>query len=55
VKNIAKVAEDKSPLPEGPYFLVGDSIHQAWKLYADELDSFSVAVIPQYTDTAQTK
>jgi hypothetical protein len=55
VKNIASIAEDRPTLPEGPYFLVGDSIHQAWKMYADELDSFSVAVVPQHTDTAETK
>lgn len=54
VKNIETVAEGKTSLPEGPYFLVGNSIHQAWKLYADDLDSFSVTVVPEHTDTSLT-
>jgi hypothetical protein len=35
-----------SVLPPGPYFLQGQSIHQAWRLYPDELD-FSFSVIPE--------
>jgi hypothetical protein len=34
------------PLPSGPYFLHGNNIHQAWRLYADELDAFVFSVIP---------
>jgi hypothetical protein len=33
-------------LPSGPYFLCSDSIHQAWRLYEDYLDSFIFSVIP---------
>ena len=35
-----------SVLPSGPYFLRGQAIHQAWRLYPDELDSFIFSVIP---------
>ena len=34
-------------LPPGPYFIHGKSIHQAWKLYEDDLDAF---VVPTITD-----
>lgn len=34
-------------LPPGPYFIRGNSIHQAWKLYEDHLDAF---VIPTIAD-----
>lgn len=34
-------------LPPGPYFLSQDSIHQAYRLYEDELDSFIFGVIPE--------
>ncbi|KAI0856904.1 putative amidase [Xylaria cubensis] len=34
-------------LPSGPYFIRGKSIHQAWKLYEDDLDAF---VIPTIVD-----
>lgn len=33
----------KASIPPGPYFLRGNVIHQAWKLYPDTLDAFSVA------------
>jgi hypothetical protein len=36
-----------SALPPGPYFLVHGSIHQAYRLYEDELDSFIFGVIPE--------
>ncbi|KAF2240819.1 putative amidase [Trematosphaeria pertusa] len=36
-----------NPLPSGPYFLHGSNIHQAWRLYDDELDAFVFAVIPE--------
>lgn len=34
-------------LPSGPYFLHGSDIHQAWRLYPDELDAFIYGVIPR--------
>ncbi|KAL6897514.1 amidase signature enzyme [Trichoderma evansii] len=33
-------------LPSGPYFLHGPNLYQAWRLYDDVLDAFTVAVIP---------
>jgi hypothetical protein len=35
-----------SGLPEGPYFLSGSAVHQAWRLYADDLRAFVVATVP---------
>ncbi|KAK3395311.1 putative amidase [Podospora didyma] len=35
-----------SPLAQGPYFIRGKSIHQAWKLYDDHLDAFVILTIP---------
>lgn len=36
-------------LPQGPYFIHSPSIHQAWKLYEDDLDAF---VVPTIADDA---
>ena len=33
-------------LPPGPYFLQSQNIHQAWRLYPDELDAFVMSVVP---------
>lgn len=34
-------------LPDGPYFLRGRNLHQAWRLYPDELEAFSFGVVPE--------
>jgi hypothetical protein len=34
-------------LPAGPYFVHGNNIHQAWRLYPDVLDAFIYGVIPR--------
>jgi hypothetical protein len=34
-------------LASGPYFLSGPNLHQAWRLYPDELDAFTVGMIPE--------
>ncbi|KAK2603985.1 MutS protein msh4 [Conoideocrella luteorostrata] len=34
-------------LPSGPYFLFQGNIHQAYRLYEDDLDSFIFGVIPE--------
>ncbi|KAI1357319.1 putative amidase [Xylaria arbuscula] len=39
-------ASEEVHLPPGPYFLRGSNIHQAWRLYTDELDAFIFGVIP---------
>ena len=33
-------------IPEGPYFVLGQSLHQAWRLYLDSLSAFATAVLP---------
>ncbi|KAI0103174.1 amidase signature domain-containing protein [Nemania sp. FL0031] len=33
-------------IPEGPYFIKNQSIHQAWRLFPDRLAAFTAAVIP---------
>ena len=40
------ISNDGSLLPEGPYFLHGGNLHQAWRLYPDDLDCFMSTVIP---------
>jgi hypothetical protein len=34
-------------LPSGPYFLSGQNLHQAWRLFPDDLDAFTVGMIPE--------
>ncbi len=36
--------------PEGPYFLLGNQLHQAWRLYPDTLDSFVTTIISSQDD-----
>lgn len=36
-----------SNLPQGPYFLDGTSLHQAWRLYFDDLETFIIPAIPE--------
>jgi Asp-tRNA(Asn)/Glu-tRNA(Gln) amidotransferase A subunit family amidase len=33
-------------LPQGPYFALGGKLHQSWRLYPDDLEAFTTAVIP---------
>ena len=40
-------ASTHAPLPQGPYFIHGKSIHEAWKLNEDDLDAF---VVPTTVD-----
>jgi hypothetical protein len=39
-----------SELPSGPYFLRGPNLHQAWRLYPDELNAFTVGMVPEDLD-----
>ncbi|KAF1954360.1 amidase signature enzyme [Byssothecium circinans] len=34
-----------NPLPEGPYFTLGQHVHHAWRLYPDNLSAFSSTVM----------
>ena len=38
-------ASPHAHLPQGPYFIHGKAIRQAWKLYEDDLDAFVVPTI----------
>jgi hypothetical protein len=33
-------------LPPGPYFLINENLHQAWKCYDDSVGAFTAAVVP---------
>lgn len=39
-------SQARSQLPSGPYFLSGQNLHQAWRLYPDELEAFTFGLIP---------
>lgn len=39
-------SEEKNLLPSGPYLLSGQNLHQAWRLYPDELDAFTFGLLP---------
>jgi hypothetical protein len=45
---------DFEQLPSGPYFLYGPNLYQAWRLYEDDLDSFTMGVIPEDIDSPDT-
>ncbi|KAL2275630.1 hypothetical protein FJTKL_01697 [Diaporthe vaccinii] len=39
-------SEERDLLPSGPYFLSGQNLHQAWRLYPDHLDAFTFGLLP---------
>lgn len=41
-----RMLEQKHELPSGPYFLSGPNLHQAWRLYPDNLDAFTFGLLP---------
>lgn len=41
-------------LPPGPYFVRDGLIHEAWRLYCDNLDVFEITVVP-HVDTDGAK
>ncbi|KAL8793565.1 MAG: hypothetical protein Q9195_003827 [Heterodermia aff. obscurata] len=43
---ISEVESEDHLLPSGPYFQQDGRIHQAWRLYADDLNAFVLIVIP---------
>ena len=51
--NIRSAFAVTGSIPPGPYFLHGNAIHQAWRLYPDTLEAFSVAAYPQNVKTAE--
>ncbi|KAI1120835.1 amidase signature domain-containing protein [Nemania abortiva] len=40
------VTKGSYTIPEGPYFIKGQGIHQAWRLFPDHLSAFTASVIP---------
>ncbi len=36
----------RATIPSGPYFLGGNAVFQAWKLYTDEFSCFQTTVLP---------
>ncbi|RCI11651.1 hypothetical protein L249_7778 [Ophiocordyceps polyrhachis-furcata BCC 54312] len=40
-------SQDLTGLPSGPYFLQGPNLHQAWRLYDDTADAFTLGVVPE--------
>ena len=45
-KSLVPVLLADLPVPEGPYFIVGRELHQAWRLYPDHLGAFATTVVP---------
>lgn len=43
------------PVAEGPYFVVGNEIHQAWRLFPDQLGAFATTVVPDDTTPVTEK
>lgn len=43
---VSWTASQTAAIPSGPYFLLGNGLHQAWRLYTDDLDAFIVSVVP---------
>lgn len=44
--NELDTSEERDLLPSGPYFLSGSNLHQAWRLYPDDLDAFNFGLVP---------
>lgn len=36
----------RKEIPEGPYFIQGEGIFEAWKVYSDDCDTFQTTVMP---------
>lgn len=41
-----ETSTERDLLPSGPYFLSGQNLHQAWRLYPDDLDAFTFGLLP---------
>lgn len=57
VKSLFTLPSDanRPKLPRGPYFLCGRNLHQAWKLYPDNLDCFATTVVRRDTQSAESR
>lgn len=47
LSDIVALGDDIAELPSGPYFLQGPNLHQAWRLYDDELGAFTFGAVPK--------
>lgn len=47
VEEVPVAENHRDKLPPGPYFLRGQNLHQAWRLYTDDLDAFLYGLIPE--------
>lgn len=45
-EHVSPQQEQQNQLPSGPYFLSGPNLHQAWRLYPDDLEAFTFGLIP---------
>lgn len=43
----------QNPPTEGPYFLLGRALYQAWRLYPDRADAFATTFVPTAADPYQ--
>lgn len=43
--NTIYLSDKNAKLPDGPYFLFGKDLHEAWRMYTDPLDSFITSII----------
>lgn len=46
VSQPGSLQQEESQLPSGPYFLSGQNLHQAWRLYPDDLEAFTFGLMP---------
>ena len=49
-KYMHQKAENTADWIGGPYFLRGNQLHQAWRLYSDDLEAFVSTTIPTESD-----
>ncbi|CAN8105645.1 unnamed protein product [Discula destructiva] len=54
MKSETIVYEQERKLTSGPYFLSGPNLHQAWRLYPDDLDAFNFGLIPDDVFTPES-
>jgi len=52
---LSLVDDSSQLLPSGPYFVCDGDIHQAWRLYPDELDAFVFPVVPSDANSSSNQ
>ena len=51
---VSDIVSAPEKLPSGPYFILGESIHSAWRLYDDHLNALMISAIPDSLRAPQT-